>query len=68
MVSKVRISGNGTKLQVVSGIVNSEYSVVDCKMCYNTVNNLIKEINKRMKCKNPPNDFEKAIDENHVNI
>lgn len=21
-----------------------------------------------MKCKNPPNDFEKAIDENHVNI
>ena len=36
MVSKVRISGNGTKLQVVSGIVNSEYSVVDCKMCYNT--------------------------------
>lgn len=36
MVSKVRISGNGTKLQVVSGIVNSEYSVADCKMCYNT--------------------------------
>lgn len=36
MVSKVRISGNGTKLQVVSGIVNSEYNVVDCKMCYNT--------------------------------
>lgn len=36
MVSKVRISGNGTKLQVVSGIVNSEYNVVHCKICYNT--------------------------------
>ena len=36
MVSKVRISGNGTKLQVVSGIVNSEYNVLHGKMCYNT--------------------------------